>query len=84
MAKGFLIYFALCVKNNYVSNGSLRKIKVMKREAWASPTTVVSSFACWLCPMLASRHSCEEPEVDALGKEIHLRTEVEENSKPEL
>jgi hypothetical protein len=37
------------------------KIKVMKRGAWASPTTVISSFVCWLCTMPVSRHSCEDP-----------------------
>ena len=37
------------------------KIKVMKRGAWASPTTVISSFGCSLCTMPVSRHSCEDP-----------------------
>ena len=36
-------------------------IKVMKREAWASPMTLISSFGCWPCTMSASRHSYEEP-----------------------
>ena len=37
------------------------KIKVMKREAWASQTTTTSNFVCWPCTMLVSRHSYEEP-----------------------
>jgi len=37
------------------------KIKVMKREAWASPMTVISSCVCWPCTMQVSRHSYEEP-----------------------
>ena len=37
------------------------KIKVMKRGAWASLTTVISSLACWPCMMPVSRHSCEDP-----------------------
>jgi hypothetical protein len=40
------------------------KIKVMKRGAWASPTTVISSFVCWLCTMPVSRHSCEDPNLN--------------------
>jgi hypothetical protein len=37
------------------------KIKVMKRGAWASQMTVISSFAYWPCTMPVSRHSCEDP-----------------------
>ena len=33
----------------------------MKRRAWASLMTIISSFACWLCTMPVSRHSCEDP-----------------------
>ena len=39
------------------------KIKVMKRGAWASQTTVISSFVCWPCTMPVSRHSCEDPNL---------------------
>jgi hypothetical protein len=39
------------------------KIKVMKREAWASQTTTTSNFVCWPCTMLVSRHSYEEPKL---------------------
>ena len=28
-----------------------------------SRTTVISSFVCWLCTTLASRHSCEDPYI---------------------
>ena len=34
----------------------------MKREAWASLTTAISSFVCWPYTMPVSRHSCEEPQ----------------------
>ena len=37
------------------------KIKVMKRETWASQMTVISSFVRWPCTMPVSRHSCEDP-----------------------
>ena len=46
----------------------------MKRGAWASPMTVISSFGCWLCTMPVSRHSCEDPFI--LTQEF----EDEENS----
>jgi hypothetical protein len=39
------------------------KIKVMKRGAWASQMTVISSFAYWPCTMPVSRHSCEDPQM---------------------
>ena len=38
------------------------KIKVMKRETWASQMTVILSFVCWPCTMPVSRHSCEDPK----------------------
>ena len=43
------------------------KIKVMKRDAWASQTTVISSFVCWPCTMPVSRHSCEDPLLSVLN-----------------
>ena len=44
--------------------GINNKIKVMKPGAWASQTTVISSFVCWPCTMPVSRHSCEDPKTD--------------------
>jgi len=41
----------------------------MKREAWASLTTAISSFVCWPYTMPVSRHSCEEPEKNRDGQE---------------
>jgi len=47
------------------------KIKVMKRGAWTSPMTVISSFGYWHCTMQVSRHSCEDPLIiDRKGREI--------------
>lgn len=48
--------------------GINNKIKVMKREAWALPTTAISSSGCWLCTMQVSRHSCEDPYFLLPGK----------------
>jgi hypothetical protein len=46
------------------------KIKVMKREAWASPTTATSSCVCWPCTMQVSRHSYEEPNLSLPEKVV--------------
>ena len=47
--------------------GINNKIKVMKRETWASQITVISSFVCWPCTMPVSRHSCEDPGIYSLS-----------------
>ena len=40
----------------------------MKRGAWASQMTVISSFAYWPCTMPVSRHSCEDPKINIINK----------------
>ena len=48
----------------------------MKRGAWASQTTVISSFVCWPCTMPVSRHSCEDPLIPGEREFISVKEAV--------
>ena len=58
--EGILAWYDMRITTAMVE-GINNKIKVMKREAYGFTDARISSFVCWLCTTLTSRHSCEDP-----------------------